>query len=128
MDHRGHGKRSIIYCAFREDFQFLFYVFPIVSLWELSVAIENQSSDPTLPKPNSTFIPFRYNFISTGPTPLEIFIFESINGHMDGRTHRRMGTQMQIFGAGYNIIPHIFLVAGYKNTQMYTSLFAQWLF
>ena len=42
-------------CGFREeDFS---YVFPIVSLWELSVAVETRVLIRPGPKPNTTFPP-----------------------------------------------------------------------
>ena len=42
-------------CGFgEEDF---FYVFPIVSLWELSVAMETRVPIRPGPKPNATFSP-----------------------------------------------------------------------
>ena len=41
-------------CGFGED---LFYVFPIVSLWELSVAMETRVLVRPGPKPNTTFPP-----------------------------------------------------------------------
>ena len=40
------------FCGFGEDF---FYVFPIVSLWELSVAMETRVLIRLSPKPNTTF-------------------------------------------------------------------------
>ena len=39
-------------CGFGEDF---FYVFPIASLWELSVAMETRVLIRPGPKPNTTF-------------------------------------------------------------------------
>ena len=41
-------------CGFGEDF---FYVFPIVSLWELSVAMETRVLIRPGPTPNTTFPP-----------------------------------------------------------------------
>ena len=46
-------------CGFREDF---FYVFPIVSLWELSVAMETRVLIRPGPKPNATFAPPQWYF------------------------------------------------------------------
>ena len=43
-------------CGFGEE-DFFFYVFPIVSLWELSVAIETRVLIRPGPKPNTTFPP-----------------------------------------------------------------------
>ena len=40
-------------CGFGEEI--LFYVFPIVSLWELSVAMETRVPVRPDPKPNATF-------------------------------------------------------------------------
>ena len=42
-------------CGFGEED--IFYVFPIVSLWELSVAMETRVSIRPKPKPNATFLP-----------------------------------------------------------------------
>ena len=41
-------------CGFGEE-DFFFYVFPIVSLWELSVAMETRVPIRPGPKPNATF-------------------------------------------------------------------------
>ena len=41
-------------CGFGEK-DFFFYVFPIVSLWELSVAMETRVPIRPAPKPNATF-------------------------------------------------------------------------
>ena len=45
---------SSVPCGFGEDF---FYVFPIVSLWGLSVAMETRVLIRPGPKPNTTFPP-----------------------------------------------------------------------
>ena len=72
---------------------FFFYVFPIVSLWELSVAMETRGLIRPGPKPNATFpLPqwcFRSNLISIGLVVLEIFKFENVNGRTDAHTHPR---------------------------------------
>ena len=46
---------SSVPCGFGEDF--FFYVFPIVSLWELSVAMETRVLIRPCPKPDTTFPP-----------------------------------------------------------------------
>ena len=72
-------------CGFGEDF---FYVSPIVSLWELSVAIETTVLIQSVLKPNTINPPTRWfasNLIKIGQLASETFIFEIVDadtGHL----------------------------------------------
>ena len=76
----------------------IFLVFPIVSLWDLSVAMETTILIQSAPKPNAINPPtqlwFTLNLIKIGLLDSEIFFFEIVDGRRtDGRTtdgRRRM--------------------------------------
>ena len=67
--------------GFREDF---FLIFPIVSLWDLSVAMETTILIQSAPKPNAINPPtqlwFTLNLIKIGLLASEIFFFEIVDG------------------------------------------------
>ena len=67
----------------------IFLVFPIVSLWDLSVAMETTILIQSAPKPNAINPPtqlwFTLNLIKIGLLASEIFFFEIVDGRMDGR-------------------------------------------
>ena len=62
----------------------IFLVFPIVSLWDLSVAMETTILIQSAPKPNainpSTQLWFTLNLIKIGLLASEIFFFEIVDG------------------------------------------------
>ena len=68
----------------------IFLVFPIVSLWDLSVAMETTILIQSAPKPNAinaqTQLWFTLNLIKIGLLASEIFFFEIVDGRTDGRT------------------------------------------
>ena len=71
----------------------IFLVFPIVSLWDLSVAMETTILIQSAPKPNAINPPtqlwFTLNLIKIGLLASEIFFFEIVDGRRttdDGRT------------------------------------------
>ena len=71
----------------------IFLVFPIVSLWDLSVAMETTILIQSAPKPNAINPPtqlwFTLNLIKIGVLASEIFFFEIVDGRQttdDGRT------------------------------------------
>ena len=70
----------------------IFLVFPIVSLWDLSVAMETTILIQSAPKPNAINPPtqlwFTLNLIKIGLLASEIFFFEIV----DGRRRRRTTT------------------------------------
>ena len=73
--------------GFREED---FLVFPIVSLWDLSVAMETTILIQSAPKPNTINPPtqlwFTLNLIKIGLLASEIFFFEIVEGRTtDGR-------------------------------------------
>ena len=61
--------------------------FPIISLWELSVAMEIRVLIPSYPKPNAINPPpkwcFWWNLIMIGQLVSEIFMFESVDARTD---------------------------------------------
>ena len=69
----------------------IFLVFPIVSLWDLSVAMETTILIQSAPKPNAINPPtqlwFALNLIKIGLLASEIFLFEIVDGQRttDGR-------------------------------------------
>ena len=68
----------------------IFLVFPIVSLWDLSVAMETTILIQSAPKPNAINPPtqlwFTLNLIKIGLLASEIFFFEIVDGRRtDGR-------------------------------------------
>ena len=68
----------------------IFLVFPIVSLWDLSVAVETTIWIQSAPKPNTinplTQLRFTLNLIKIGLLASEIFFFEIVDGRTtDGR-------------------------------------------
>ena len=71
----------------------IFLVFPIVSLWDLSVAMETTILIQSAPKPNAINPPtqlwFTLNLIKIGLLASEIFFFEIVDGRTDGRTDGR---------------------------------------
>ena len=69
----------------------IFLVFPIVSLWDLSVAMETTILIQSAPKPNAINPPtqlwFTLNLIKIGLLASDIFFFEIVDGRTDdGRT------------------------------------------
>ena len=75
----------------------IFLVFPIVSLWDLSVAMETTILIQSAPKPNAINPPtqlwFTLNLIKLGLLASEIFFFEIVDGRRttdddDGRRRR----------------------------------------
>ena len=62
----------------------IFLVFPIVSLWDLSVAMETTILTQSAPKPNAINPPtqlwFTLNLIKIGLLASEIFFFEIVDG------------------------------------------------
>ena len=70
----------------------IFLVFPIVSLWDLSVAMETTILIQSAPKPNAINPPtqlwFTLNLIKISLLASEIFFFEIVDGRRtdDGRT------------------------------------------
>ena len=62
----------------------IFLVFPIVSLWDLSVAMETTILIQSAPKPNAINPPtqlwFTLNLIKIGLLASEIFFFEIVDG------------------------------------------------
>ena len=62
--------------------------FPIITLWELSVAMETRVLIQSGPKPNAANPPpqwcFRWNLIMIGQLVSEIFMSESVNRRMYG--------------------------------------------
>ena len=76
----------------------IFLVFPIVSLWDLSVAMETTILIQSAPKPNAINPPtqlwFTLNLIKIGLLASEIFFFEIVDGRRtptdddDGRRRR----------------------------------------
>ena len=68
----------------------IFLVFPIVSLWDLSVAMETTILIQSAPKPNAINPPtqlwFTLNLIKIGLLASEILFFEIVDGRTDGRT------------------------------------------
>ena len=62
----------------------IFLVFPIVSLWDLSVAMETTILIQSAPKPNainpSTQLWFTLNLIKIGLLASELFFFEIVDG------------------------------------------------
>ena len=68
----------------------IFLVFPIVSLWDLSVAMETTILIQSAPKPNAINPPtqlwFTLNLIKIGLLASEIFFFEIVDGRTDGQT------------------------------------------
>ena len=69
----------------------IFLVFPVVSLWDLSVAMETTILIQSAPKPNAINPPtqlwFTLNLIKIGLLASEIFFFEIVDGRRtDGRT------------------------------------------
>ena len=62
----------------------IFLVFPIVSLWDLSVAMETTILIQSAPKPNAINPPtqswFTLNLIKIGLLASEIFFFEIVGG------------------------------------------------
>ena len=68
----------------------IFLVFPIVSLWDLSVAMETTILIQSAPKPNAinpqTQLWFILNLMKIGQLASEIFFFEIVDGRRtDGR-------------------------------------------
>ena len=69
----------------------IFLVFPIVGLWDLSVAMETTILIQSAPKPNAINPPtqlwFTLNLIKIGLLASEIFLFEIVDGRTtdDGR-------------------------------------------
>ena len=67
-------------------------VFHIVSLWDLSVAIETTILIQSAPKPNAINPPtqlwFTLNLIKIGLLASEIFFFEIVDGRMDDGRRR----------------------------------------
>ena len=62
----------------------IFLIFPIVSLWDLSVAMETTILIQSAPKPNTINPPtqlwFTFNLIKIGLLASEIFFFEIVDG------------------------------------------------
>ena len=77
----------------------IFLVFPIVSLWDLSVAMETTILIQSAPKPNAINPPtqlwFTLNLIKIGLLASEIFFSEIVDGRRtdDGRTDGRRTTE-----------------------------------
>ena len=65
----------------------IFLVFPIVSLWDLSVAMETTILIQSAPNPNAINPPaqlwFTLNLIKIGLLASEIFFFEIVDGRTD---------------------------------------------
>ena len=72
----------------------IFLVFPIVSLWDLSVAMETTILIQSAPKPNAINPPtqlwFTLNLIKIGLLASEIFFFEIVDGRWTDDDGRRM--------------------------------------
>ena len=91
MDPRGvakfdpRGMNGTIYVEKK-----IFLVFPIVSLWDLSVAMETTILIQSAPKPNAINHPtqlwFTLNLIKIGLLASEIFFFEIVDGRRRRRT------------------------------------------
>ena len=92
------------------------HLFPIITLWELSVAMETRVLIWSGPKPNAAFPPthwcFRINLVVIGPLVAEIFMFEIVK---DGR-RRRTTDDGRTPGHGYTISsPTSLLLSWAKN-------------
>ena len=72
----------------------IFLVFPIVSLWDLSVAMETTILIQSAPKPNAINPPtqlwFTLNLMKIGLLASEIFFFEIVDGRRTDNDGRRM--------------------------------------
>ena len=80
----------------------IFLVFPIVSLWDLSVAMETTILIQSAPKPNAINPPtqlwFTLNLIKIGLLASEIFFFEIVDGRLtDGRRTDDDGRRMPAY-------------------------------
>ena len=68
-------------------------IFPIITLWELSVAMETRVLIRSYPKPNAVNPPPQWctwwNLIMIGQLVSEIFTFESVDGQTHARTDGR---------------------------------------
>ena len=79
----------------------IFLVFPIVSLWDLSVAMETTILIQSAPKPNAINPPtqlwFTLNLMKIGLLASEIFFFEIVDGRRRWTTDDDDGRRMPAY-------------------------------